>query len=441
MERPTILLAVAEARRLRRRPRARRLRAARRPAHVPTLPPRPRGHRLRPPPRWSLPSTSRSTGRPCRPAARRRRRPSCPRASVPPATRSRSKPMPAEALVYRLQALLIRSGRHLPTESGEWAADEGLTRADRRRGPRRERLRAEGRRRQDHDRGQHGRRAAPADARRGPPVRRRCRRRQRHLVLDVPYRMGLADLADSPPEEWTDAAFEQPATIHAESGVRVLTWGNDPAESERVTVDLLLAALRWARNHHSYVIVDNHPGYDDRTMAMLAVANEIFLVVTPEVGALRNSAQFLELARELGLGNVIRVIVNRANHGIRVQDMSRRSACRSRPPSSATARRRSSPRTRASPSSRSSRGRRSRTTCTRSPAWSPSRSRDDRCRCRQGKRRWWTRFGTRTSQAFPVGDLASSSRPGFLAPPGRCHHSAAVPTYDYQCRSCGSPPR
>jgi MinD-like ATPase involved in chromosome partitioning or flagellar assembly len=43
--------------------------------------------------------------------------------------------------------------------------------------------------------------------------------------------------------------------------------------------------------------------------------------VTPEVGALRNSAQFLELARELGLGNVVRVIVNRANHGIRVQDM------------------------------------------------------------------------------------------------------------------------
>ena len=28
-------------------------------------------------------------------------------------------------------------------------------------------------------------------------------------VLAAPYRMGLADLADSPPEEWTDAAFEQ----------------------------------------------------------------------------------------------------------------------------------------------------------------------------------------------------------------------------------------
>jgi pilus assembly protein CpaE len=55
---------------------------------------------------------------------------------------------------------------------------------------------------------------------------------------------------------------------------------------------------------------------------MLAVSNEIFLIVTPEMGALRNSAQFLDLARELGLANVVKVIVNRANHGIRVEDMS-----------------------------------------------------------------------------------------------------------------------
>jgi len=233
------------------------------------------------------------------------------------------KPLPPEALVYRLQALMIRSGRHLPVESGEWATDEALSSAP---------VAGEG-----HvvsvfaPKGGVGKTTIAVNT----AVALRLQTRSEVLlfdadvgvgnvtsVLEVPYRMGLADLADSPPEEWTDAAFDQIVTTHAASGVRVLTWGTDPAESERVSVDLLLAALRWARDHHSYVIVDNHPGYDDRTMAMLAVSNEIFLVVTPEVGALRNSSQFLELARELGLGNVIRVIVNRANHGIRVQDMS-----------------------------------------------------------------------------------------------------------------------
>ena len=232
------------------------------------------------------------------------------------------KPLPPDALVYRLQALMIRSGRHLPVESGAWATDEALSSAP---------VAGEG-----HvvsvfaPKGGVGKTTIAVNT----AVALRLQTRSDVLlfdadvgvgnvtsVLEVPYRMGLADLADSPAEEWTDAAFEQIVTTHPASGVRVLTWGTDPAESERVSVDLLLAALRWARDHHSYVIVDNHPGYDDRTMAMLAVSNEIFLVVTPEVGALRNSSQFLELARELGLGNVVRVIVNRANHGIRVQDM------------------------------------------------------------------------------------------------------------------------
>ena len=232
------------------------------------------------------------------------------------------KPLPPDALVYRLQALLIRGGHHLPTESGAWAADQSLSAAP---------LAGEG-----HvvsvfaPKGGVGKTTISVNM----AVALRLQTRSEVLlfdadvgvgnvssVLEVPYRMGLADLADSPPEEWTDAAFEQAVTTHSETGVRVLTWGHDPAESERVSVDLLLAALRWARNHHSYIIVDNHPGYDDRTMAMLAVANEIFLVVTPEVGAVRNSSQFLELARELGLANVVRVIVNRSNHGIRLQDM------------------------------------------------------------------------------------------------------------------------
>jgi pilus assembly protein CpaE len=232
------------------------------------------------------------------------------------------KPVPPEAMVYRLQALMIRSGRHLPAESGAWATSDALSTAP---------MAGEG-----HvvsvfaPKGGVGKTTVAVNV----AVALRQQTRSEVLlydadvgvgnvtaVLEVPFRLGLADLADSGPEEWTDAAFEQLISVHAPSGVRVLTWGTDPAESERITVDLLLAALRWGRDHHSYVVIDNHPGYDDRTMAMLAVSNQIFLVLTPEMGALRNSSQFLELARELGLGSVVKVVVNRANHGIRLKDM------------------------------------------------------------------------------------------------------------------------
>src|SRR6185503_19967283 len=140
-------------------------------------------------------------------------------------------------------------------------------------------------------------------------------------VLNAPYHGGLASLANSPADQWTSEAFESTVTTHEASGVRVLTWGTEPSESERISTDLLVAAVRWARTHHSWVIIDCHPSYDDRTMAMLAASREIFLVVSPEVGPLRNAAQFLGLAREVGLGDMVKVIVNRSNHGIAVADI------------------------------------------------------------------------------------------------------------------------
>jgi pilus assembly protein CpaE len=231
------------------------------------------------------------------------------------------KPVPIDALVYRLQALLIRTGRGLPSETGGWSdatSEDGTAIGE------------------GHvvsifaPKGGVGKTTVAVNM----AVAIREQTRARVLLFDadvgvgnvtsvlaVKYRRGLADLADSPPSEWTDAAFEHCISVHEQSGVRVLSWGSDPGESERVTVDLLLAALRWAKAHHSYVVVDNHPGYDDRTMAMLTLASEIMLVVTPEVGALRNSSQFLDLARQVGLGDIIRVVVNRANHGIRKADI------------------------------------------------------------------------------------------------------------------------
>jgi pilus assembly protein CpaE len=230
------------------------------------------------------------------------------------------KPLLPEALVYRLQALLIRTGRTLPTESGTWADEGGLAASA---------IAGEGRVISVFaPKGGVGKTTISINM----AVALRLQTRAEVLLFDadvgvgnitsaleVPERLGLADLADSPPSEWTDAAFDHAVAIHAETGLRVLTWGTGPSQS--IPLELMLAALRWARGHHSYVIVDNHPGYDERTMAMLAVANEIFLVVTPEVGSIRNSSQFLELAREIGLAGIVRVIVNRANHGIRTDDL------------------------------------------------------------------------------------------------------------------------
>lgn len=142
-------------------------------------------------------------------------------------------------------------------------------------------------------------------------------------VLEAPYGRGLSDLADSAPEQWTSAVFEQTSVTHKSSGVRVLTWGNDPSDATGIGVDLLVAALRWARGRHDWVIVDTKASYGDRTMAMLAASNEVLLVVTPEVGSLRNAAQFLTLASRTHIAESIRVVLNRSDHGVSHDDVVR----------------------------------------------------------------------------------------------------------------------
>ncbi len=226
------------------------------------------------------------------------------------------KPTPAEAVVYRLQALMIRGGHRPASQSGsaeQTTVGEGHVVS------------------LFSPKGGVGKTTVAVNL--AVALREQTRSSVLLLdadvgvgnvtsVLDAPYRKGLADLADSGADEWTDSAFETITSAHVASGVHVLSWGNEPADSERVGVDLLLTAVKWARSHYSYVVIDNHPNYDDRTMAMLAVSSEILLVVTPEVGPLRNAAQFLSLAAEIGLRDSVRVIVNRANHGVSENDIS-----------------------------------------------------------------------------------------------------------------------
>lgn len=229
------------------------------------------------------------------------------------------KPILSDALVYRLQALLIRAGSPtVPTGGAETPIIGGHDPA--------------------HSRvitifapkGGVGKTTVAVNL----AVALRTHTRQRVLLLDadvgvgnvttiidVPARRGLADIAGRTPEHWVSEAFESMVAVHEASGLEVLTWGFVPGDAEGIGPDLLIAAVRWARRTYDLIIVDTHPGYDDRTLAMLSIANEILLTVTPEVGPIRNSAQFLQLARELGIDHTILVVANRANHGVALEDM------------------------------------------------------------------------------------------------------------------------
>jgi pilus assembly protein CpaE len=102
--------------------------------------------------------------------------------------------------------------------------------------------------------------------------------------------------------------------IRHESNVRVLLGPYRPQDAERVTPEALQHILQALIEYFDYVLVDCACSYDDRTLALLDNADLILMLLTPEIGPVKNASTFLELANELEISpSKIQLILNRAN--------------------------------------------------------------------------------------------------------------------------------
>lgn len=101
-------------------------------------------------------------------------------------------------------------------------------------------------------------------------------------------------------------AYSHPA------GVFILLSPTYSDTAERVnprSLDHLFALLRGIA---SLVVVDLPTSYEDKTLTTLELADEILLVVTPEMSVVANTTRFLEVAAQLELEAKVRIIINRS---------------------------------------------------------------------------------------------------------------------------------
>lgn len=109
-------------------------------------------------------------------------------------------------------------------------------------------------------------------------------------------------------------------------GVGVLLNPANPEEAELIAVDHVERLLPFFAGLYPYVIVDCPSGYDERTLTILEHADDILLVITPEIGPIKNTSKFLNLVKRLGLsGENIHLALNRSNSdvGIDVKEIER----------------------------------------------------------------------------------------------------------------------
>lgn len=102
-------------------------------------------------------------------------------------------------------------------------------------------------------------------------------------------------------------------------GLRVLCRPPRPEHAELVKAEHVEAALRVLPTLFPFVVVDCWLSYDDRMLAVLDASDVILFLLAPEIGAIANTASFLDLAEALGYEERVHLVLNRANTAVGIQ--------------------------------------------------------------------------------------------------------------------------
>ncbi len=136
--------------------------------------------------------------------------------------------------------------------------------------------------------------------------------------LDVDAAPGLGTLV--PLTGRLEAAAVENALVRHPSGLHVLLRADTGDQGGWVTASLVRESLDILAALADLVVVDLPSTYaDDRVLTVLDAATTVLLVVTPEIGAIRNAREFLRRASDLGVErSCVRVVLNRMHPGSRL---------------------------------------------------------------------------------------------------------------------------
>ena len=123
-----------------------------------------------------------------------------------------------------------------------------------------------------------------------------------------------------PTEPATPPALEEIAIRHS-SGLMVAALASDPLQADEVDPATVVRAINAARGSFDEIVIDTHPEYGPLNRAILASADRILVPVTPDIPTLRAAVQLRSVAAELHAADRLSLVINRANSGVSRRDI------------------------------------------------------------------------------------------------------------------------
>ncbi|WP_316571126.1 AAA family ATPase [Neobacillus sp. YIM B06451] len=106
--------------------------------------------------------------------------------------------------------------------------------------------------------------------------------------------------------------LEEYLSVHG-SGVRVLPAPERPEYADLLTKEAVSKMADFLLMKHDFVVCDTGAGLNEHTLNLIEKADEILVVATLEMAAMKNTKLLLETLDILGLRDKVRVVLNRAN--------------------------------------------------------------------------------------------------------------------------------
>jgi pilus assembly protein CpaE len=136
-----------------------------------------------------------------------------------------------------------------------------------------------------------------------------------NILLDLPAERSIVDLL--PHIDQLDADLVRQVLMKHSSGLQLLVRPERAELAETITATHMERVLTILPQQFDYVVCDCEVSYDEKLLAVLDHVDSILLILTPNMGALRNAKHFLRLAEGLGYPRgKITFVLNRANSNV-----------------------------------------------------------------------------------------------------------------------------
>lgn len=107
------------------------------------------------------------------------------------------------------------------------------------------------------------------------------------------------------------------------TGIDILIAPLLPQEAEYVQPEHIESILRILRQSYDYIIVDTAAAFHDINLQLFDLSDQILLLVTRDIAAIKNARISLNIMESLGLRDKVRLVLNRSDQdlGVEVADL------------------------------------------------------------------------------------------------------------------------